>query len=105
MRTAVIGHTEWIEFGNVEAVPGAGDIVHATDAWEEPGGGGAVAAVQLARLAGSCTFYTAFGGDEHVFVEVAEGMSLEAFFKSLSITNAVKESRIAGVPEICPANS
>ena len=65
MRTAVVGHTEWIEFGNVEAVPAAGDIVHATDAWEEPGGGGAVAAVQLARLAGSCTFYTAFGGDEH----------------------------------------
>ncbi|MEQ1715242.1 MAG: allophanate hydrolase subunit 1 [Hyphomicrobium sp.] len=46
-----------------------------------------------------------FGGDEHVFVEVAEGMSLEAFFKSLSITNAVKESRIAGVTEICPANA
>jgi ribokinase len=65
MRTAVVGHTEWIEFGNVEAVPAAGDIVHATDAWEEPGGGGAVAAVQLARLAGSCTFYTAFGADEH----------------------------------------
>jgi ribokinase len=64
MRTAVVGHTEWIEFGNVEAVPVAGDIVHATDAWEEPGGGGAVAAVQLARLAGSCTFYTAFGDDE-----------------------------------------
>jgi ribokinase len=64
MRTAVVGHTEWIEFGHVEAVPAAGDIVHATDAWEEPGGGGAVAAVQLARLAGSCTFYTAFGDDE-----------------------------------------
>ena len=30
-----------------------------------------------------------FGGDEHVFVEVDEGMSLEAFFKSLSITTAV----------------
>jgi ribokinase len=64
MRTAVVGHTEWIEFGHVERVPAAGDIVHATDAWEEPGGGGAVAAVQLARLAGSCTFYTAFGDDE-----------------------------------------
>lgn len=64
MRTAVVGHTEWIEFGHVEHVPAAGDIVHATDAWEEPGGGGAVAAVQLARLAGSCTFYTAFGDDE-----------------------------------------
>jgi ribokinase len=64
MRTAVVGHTEWIEFGYIERVPAAGDIVHATDAWEEPGGGGAVAAVQLARLAGSCTFYTAFGDDE-----------------------------------------
>jgi len=65
MRTAVVGHTEWVEFGHVERVPAAGDIVHATDAWEEPGGGGAVAAVQLARLAGSCTFYSAFGDDEH----------------------------------------
>ena len=64
MRTAVVGHTEWIEFGHVERVPAAGDIVHATDPWEEPGGGGAVAAVQLARLAGSCTFLTAFGDDE-----------------------------------------
>jgi len=64
MRTAVVGHTEWIEFGHVERVPAAGDIVHATDAWEEPGGGGAVAAVQLARLAGSCTFFTAFGDGE-----------------------------------------
>jgi ribokinase len=64
MRTAVIGHVEWIEFGHVEHVPRAGDIVHATDAWEEPGGGGAVSAVQLARLSGSCIFFTALGGDE-----------------------------------------
>ena len=27
-----------------------------------------------------------FGGDEHIFVEVDEAMSLEAFFKSLSMT-------------------
>ncbi|HEX2885599.1 allophanate hydrolase subunit 1 [Vineibacter terrae] len=46
-----------------------------------------------------------FGGDEHIFVEVDEEMSLEAFFKSLSMTNAVKESRIKGVTEICPANA
>jgi ribokinase len=64
MRTAVVGHTEWIEFGRVERVPAAGEIVHATDAWEEPGGGGAVAAVQLARLAGACTFFTALGEDD-----------------------------------------
>jgi urea carboxylase len=46
-----------------------------------------------------------FGGDEHLFVECDEGMSLEAFFKSLSMTKAVRESRIAGVTEICPANA
>ena len=46
-----------------------------------------------------------FGGDDHIFVEVDEEMSLDAFFKSLSITNAVKESKIKGVTEICPANA
>ncbi|TNC10318.1 carboxyltransferase domain-containing protein [Methylobacterium terricola] len=46
-----------------------------------------------------------FGGDEHVFVEVDEAMSLEAFFRSLSITNAVRDSRIRGITEICPANA
>jgi urea carboxylase len=46
-----------------------------------------------------------FGGDEHIFVEVDEEMSLDAFFKSLSMTNAVRESRIKGVTEICPANA
>lgn len=46
-----------------------------------------------------------FGGDEHLFVEVDEEMSLEAFFKSLSLTSAVREAQIAGVTEICPANA
>lgn len=51
------------------------------------------------------TIRYSFGGDEHIFVEVNEEMSLEAFFKSLSMTNAVRESRIKGVTEICPANA
>ncbi|MEM9048033.1 MAG: carboxyltransferase domain-containing protein [Pseudomonadota bacterium] len=46
-----------------------------------------------------------FGGDEHIFVEVDEEMSLDAFFKALSITNAVRDKAIAGVTEICPANA
>lgn len=46
-----------------------------------------------------------FGGDEHLFVEVSEDMSLAAFFKSLSITNAVREAGVSGVTEICPANA
>ena len=46
-----------------------------------------------------------FGGDEHIFVEVDEEMSLDAFFKTLSMTNAVRDSQIEGVTEICPANA
>jgi ribokinase len=64
MRVAVVGHVEWIEFARVERVPLAGEIVHALEAWEEPGGGGAVSAVQLARLAGNALFVTALGDDE-----------------------------------------
>lgn len=64
MRVAAVGHVEWVEFVRVERVPGPGEIVHALDTWEEPAGGGAVAAAQLARLAGSCVFFTALGSDE-----------------------------------------
>jgi ribokinase len=63
VRTAVVGHVEWIEFGKVDHVPKAGEIVHAMEWWEEPAGGGAVAAVQLHKLAGDCTFLTALGKD------------------------------------------
>ncbi len=64
MRVAVVGHVEWIEFVRVDHVPGPGEIVHATERWEEAAGGGAVAAVQLTRLAGECLFLTALGDDE-----------------------------------------
>jgi ribokinase len=64
MRAAVVGHTEWVWFGAVDRIPGPGDIAHATDEWELPGGGGAVAAVQLAKLADGCDFYTVFGDDD-----------------------------------------
>ncbi|CCE09529.1 Allophanate hydrolase, subunit 1 [Bradyrhizobium sp. STM 3843] len=46
-----------------------------------------------------------FGGDEHLFVECDEAMSLDAFFKSLSMTNAIRDADIKGVTEICPANA
>ena len=64
MRAAVVGHVEWIWFGAVDIVPGPGGIAHATDDWEEPAGGGAVAAVQLRKLAGACDLFTALGDDE-----------------------------------------
>jgi ribokinase len=63
MGTAVVGHVEWAEFAAVPAVPAASDVVHARSWWAVPGGGGAVAAVQLARLGGSCDLLTAVGDD------------------------------------------
>jgi ribokinase len=64
-RFAVVGHVEWVEFARVAHVPGAGEVMHARDLFEEPAGGGAVAAVQLARLAGGSRLITALGDDQH----------------------------------------
>jgi ribokinase len=64
VRLAVVGHVEWVEFVHGDHVPAAGEIVHASDSFEEPAGGGGVAAVQLARLGGGATLLTALGSDE-----------------------------------------
>jgi ribokinase len=61
---AVVGHVEWVQFARVPHVPRAGEVVHARDSHEEPAGGGAVVAVQLARLAGESLLITALGEDE-----------------------------------------
>lgn len=58
-RVGVVGHVEWVEFVVVDHLPRAGEIVHATEWFEEAGGGGAVAAVQMARLGGEAAFLTA----------------------------------------------
>jgi ribokinase len=64
VNVAVVGHVEWVEFAPVERVPQPGEIVQTGQTWEEAGGGGAVAALQLARLAGTATLYTALGDDD-----------------------------------------
>jgi ribokinase len=64
VRLAVVGHVEWVEFARVDHAPQPGEIVHALETWEEAAGGGAVAAVQLANLAGSCLLFTALADDE-----------------------------------------
>lgn len=68
---AVVGHVEWVQFARVPHIARAGEIVHASDPFEEPAGGGAVAAVQLARLAGEALLITALGADEHARMAVA----------------------------------
>jgi ribokinase len=64
MKVAVVGHVEWGRFAHVERIPKRGEIVHAELMFELAAGGGPVAAVQLRKLAGNCTFYTALGDDE-----------------------------------------
>lgn len=63
-RVAVVGHVEWLDFAVVDHVPAAGAIVTAAAHLETAAGGGAVAAVQLRKLAGSALFLTALGDDE-----------------------------------------
>jgi len=67
----VVGHVEWVQFAHVPHSPRAGEVVHALDPFEEPAGGGAVAAVQLARLAGKAVLVTALGRDAHAERSVA----------------------------------
>ena len=93
MRTAVVGHAEWVEFLRVEHVPVPGEIVHASEGWSQPGGGGANAAVQLAKLAGGCAFYTALGDDElgHRMHEQLEslGVTVHVAFRNEHTRRAV----------------
>jgi ribokinase len=64
-KLAVVGHVEWMSFVAVKHLPKAGTICHATASREEPAGGGAVAALQLARLTNEkVSFFTALGRDE-----------------------------------------
>jgi ribokinase len=64
-RVAVVGHVEWVELARVPHVPRRGEIVNAAEWWQEAAGGGAVAAVQVAKLAGEADFFTALAEDEH----------------------------------------
>lgn len=46
-----------------------------------------------------------FGGDEFVFVEIDQAMSLEANMKAMTITTALRERRLEGIVDICPSNA
>ncbi len=46
-----------------------------------------------------------FGGDEFVFVDIDEAMSLEANFKAMAITGALRDDGLEGVIDICPSNA
>ncbi|GAA4669353.1 MULTISPECIES: 5-oxoprolinase subunit B family protein [Amycolatopsis] len=45
------------------------------------------------------------GGDEFVFVEIDQAMSLEANLKAMTITAALRERAVPGVIDVCPSNA
>jgi ribokinase len=64
MRVAVVGHVEWIQFARVDHAPATGELVPASEWWEEAAGGAAIAAVQALKLGAEVEFFTAVGDDE-----------------------------------------
>jgi ribokinase len=64
MRAAVVGHIEWVTFARVPTLPDPGEIVHATEVFEQPAGGGGTAALALHEIAGDATLFTVLGDDD-----------------------------------------
>jgi ribokinase len=85
MRIGVVGHVEWVQFLRVARVPARGEILQASSGWEEAGGGGSVAAAEIARLAGTATLFTVLGDDDWGHRAKAEleglGVRVEAVFR------------------------
>lgn len=46
-----------------------------------------------------------FGGDEFLFVEIDEAMSLEANVRAITIAQMLQSRKVEGLTEICPANA
>jgi ribokinase len=93
LRVAVVGHLEWVEFLRVARVPEAGEIANAELRLSVPAGGGAVAAVQLARFGAECAFFTALGDDDighrsHHELE-ARGVTVHAAFRAEAQRRAI----------------
>jgi ribokinase len=115
-KLAVVGHVEWVQFARVAHVPRAGEVVHAVDPFEEPAGGGAVAAVQLARLAGAASgggdalgvaavaLVTELGDDDHgrrsllrlaqLGVDVRASLAAAATRRAVTLVDAEAERTI-----------
>src|SRR5918996_830810 len=65
-RVAVVGHVEWVDFAIVSRLPRPGEILHVREFWDEAAGGGAVAAVQMAKLTRGSLFLCALTGERLV---------------------------------------
>jgi ribokinase len=62
-RVAVIGHVEWVQHARLHEPLERGTILQLYDTFEEPAGGGGVAARALPALGAETCFFTALGSD------------------------------------------
>ncbi|MDX6554831.1 MAG: ribokinase [Miltoncostaeaceae bacterium] len=100
----VVGHVEWLTHA-LGVMPGPGEITALADPFEEPAGGGAVAASQVAKLGCECVFFTALGVDEagrrsretleDLGVRVLAGSRSRPQTRALSATGATGDRGIA----------
>ncbi|HWH14198.1 MAG TPA: PfkB family carbohydrate kinase, partial [Miltoncostaeaceae bacterium] len=103
---AVVGHVEWISHV-LGRMPAAGRISYLTAPIEEPGGGGAIAAAQIAKLGARCLFLTALGDDhwghrarielEGIGIEVRAALRAEGQTRALSAVGPSGDRAIAVV--------
>jgi ribokinase len=82
LRAGVVGHVEWVDFAVVERLPAPGEIVVAREAFGDVGGGGGVAAVQMARLVGAAQLFTAVGDGAVLERLRAHGVTVHAAMRS-----------------------
>ena len=110
LRLAVVGHVEWVEFLAVDQLPRPGAIGHALRSLQEPAGGGAVVAVQMARLQQQpVQFFTALGRDsvgeacvkrlEHLGLEVHVGWRETPTRRGLSMVDDEGDRAITVIGE------
>jgi ribokinase len=64
LEVAVVGHVEWVHFVRAQRLPKPGEILRAQASWSSPAGGGAMAALEMARQGAAVRFFTACGDDD-----------------------------------------
>jgi ribokinase len=93
MKVGVVGHLEWVDFVDVTRVPMPGEIVQGSPVIGVAAGGGAVAAVALARWGAESLFFTSFGNDDlgaRARAELAgRGVTLHAMTRDVPQRRAV----------------
>ncbi len=98
-RVAIVGHVEWATHA-LGAFPAPGEIRLLEDAFDEPAGGGAIAAAQAAKLGAETAFFTALGadaaGDATHMLLTELGVSMHTTFRPEPQTRAISVTGPSG---------